>query len=246
MRKRTLLVWAVAALTMLVLVPASVTAQDRQITGRILRAGTDEPVQAAAVSIAGGGEAGTVLTNSDGRFSITAPGTEVTLAVTAFGYSDAQVVVAAAESEVDIELRYDAFQLDELVVTGQATSIERRSATTAISYVSGEDVARVTSPTVLNALNGKVTGVNLQTNSGAPGGGIQMQIRGNNTILGAYDPLFVVDGVIYSNESIPSGRGFANAAASVSMEADAVNRIADLNPADIESIEILKIGRAHV
>lgn len=238
MRKRVLRLWAIAAL--IGLTPASLIAQDRQINGRVIRSGTDQPVQAAAVSVAGGGEATTVLTSADGRFSITVPAGEVTLAVAAFGYAEQQVIVAAGESTVDIELQYDAFKLDELVVTGQATSIERRSATTAISYVSGEDIARVTSPTVLNSLNGKVTGVNLQTNSGAPGGGIQMQIRGNNTILGAYDPLFVVDGVIYSNESIPSGRGFANAAASTTMEADAVNRIADLNPADIESIEILK------
>ena len=87
---------------------------------------------------------------------------------------------------------------------------------------------------------GKITGVSLQTNSGAPGGGIQMQIRGTNTLLGGFDPLFVVDGVIYSNVSIPGGRGFANQAAIPQMEADAVNRIADLNPADIASIEVLK------
>src|SRR5690606_14159295 len=71
-------------------------------------------------------------------------------------------------------------------------------------------------------------------------GGIQMQVRGNSTLLGGCDPLYVVDGIIYSNASIPSGRGFANAAANVEQEADAVNRIADLNPADIESIEVLK------
>jgi len=106
--------------------------------------------------------------------------------------------------------------------------------------VAGDEVTRVSSPTVLNNLAGRVTGVNLQTNSGAPGGGIQMQVRGNSTILGGFDPLFVVDGVIYSNASIPSGRGFTNNAANPALEADPVNRIADLNPADIASIEILK------
>lgn len=237
MRKRTRCLWAVA---LIALAPASLIAQDRQITGQVTRAGTEQPVLAAAVSVTGGGEASTVLTNAEGRFTVTAPAGEVTLLISAFGYADSQVVVAAGESTADIELQYDAFQLDELVVTGQATSIARRSATTAIAYVSGEDVARVASPTVLNAITGKVTGVNLQTNSGAPGGGIQMQIRGNNTILGAYDPLFVVDGVIYSNASVPGGRGMANNAADEELEADAVNRIADLSPADIQSIEILK------
>ena len=90
-------------------------------------------------------------------------------------------------------------------MTGQATTIDRRSATTSVALVSGEELGRITTPTVLNSLAGRITGVSLQTNSGAPGGGIQMQIRGNNTILGGHEPLFVVDGVIYSNASIPSG-----------------------------------------
>ncbi|HEX7049948.1 MAG TPA: SusC/RagA family TonB-linked outer membrane protein [Longimicrobiales bacterium] len=238
MGKRTLGLWGLAVLAMLA--PASLAAQNRQITGRVTRAGSAEPVPAAAVAVLGEPDITPVLTDADGRFSIAAPAGEVTLQVSAFGYTQVNVVVAAGRNTVDIGLEYDVFNLDELVVTGQATTVERRSATTAIAYVSGEDVSRVSSPTILNAMAGKVAGVNLQTNSGAPGGGIQLQIRGNNTILGAFDPLFVVDGVIYSNASIPGGRGFANDAANPSMEADAVNRIADINPADIESIEVLK------
>lgn len=98
----------------------------------------------------------------------------------------------------------------------------------------------MSAPTFENALTGKISGVNLQSNSGAPGGGIQMQIRGNNTILGAYDPLYVIDGVLYSNSRIAGGRGAITAAAFATAEDDAVNRVADINPADIASIEILK------
>ena len=108
----------------------------------------------------------------------------------------------------------DVFKLNEVVVSGQATTIERRSATTSIALVTGDEIAKVPAPTIESALNGRVTGVNLQANSGAPGGGMQVQIRGNNTILGGYDPLYVVDGVMYSNASVPSGRGLANNAAS--------------------------------
>jgi TonB-dependent SusC/RagA subfamily outer membrane receptor len=67
-----------------------------------------------------------------------------------------------------------------------------------------------------------------------------MQIRGNNTILGAFDPLYVIDGVIYSNSTIASGRGTISDAAFATAEDDGVNRVADINPADIASIEILK------
>ncbi|MCR4340933.1 MAG: TonB-dependent receptor plug domain-containing protein, partial [Gemmatimonadaceae bacterium] len=85
-----------------------------------------------------------------------------------------------------------------------------------------------------------VVAADLHLDSAAGGAGIQMQIRGNNTILGAYDPLYVIDGVIYSNERIASGRGVVTNAAFATAEDDAVNRVADINPADIASIEILK------
>jgi len=233
-------VWFTGLTALAVLLPADAAAQERRITGQVTQVGTEIPVPNAEVSVVGQIMSTSVLTGNDGRFSVSAPAGEVRLQVRAFGFVRADVTVAAGQSTVNVALQQDLFRLDELVVTGQATSIERRSAPTAIAYVSGEDISKVSSPSMLNALNGKITGVNLQTNSGAPGGGIQMQIRGNSTILGAFDPLYVVDGVIYSNASIPSGRGLANNAASPSTEADPVNRIADLNPADIASIEVLK------
>jgi TonB-dependent starch-binding outer membrane protein SusC len=222
------------------LIPRDAAAQDRQIIGRVTQLGTGQPIPNAEVMLAGQARSTATLTSADGRYSIQAPAGAVRLQVRAFGYARTDVTVPADASTFNVELQEDPFSLDALVVTGQATSIERRSAPTAIAYVSGDEVSRVSAPTMLNALNGKITGVNLQSNSGAPGGGIQMQIRGNSTILGAHDPLYVIDGVIYSNASIPSGRGFANNAAVPSTEADPVNRIADLNPSDIASIEVLK------
>jgi len=227
-------------LTLLALLwPGALAAQDRTITGRVTDALSGQPLASVSVTVVETRQ--TSLTDADGRFRLAGvPGERVTLRLSTLGYRTATVTVEPGTTNVEVGLEIDALNLDALVVTGQATTIDRRSATTSISYVSGEEINRVSSPTVLNSLAGKITGVNLQANSGAPGGGIQMQIRGNTTVLGSHDPLFVVDGVIYSNASIPSGRGYANAAASVSLEADAVNRIADLNPNDIESIEVLK------
>jgi TonB-linked SusC/RagA family outer membrane protein len=226
--------------TLLLLVPAAALGQDRRVSGRVTKAGSDTPIPDAEVSVVGQPRYAVARTGEDGRFTITVPSGEVRLQVRAIGFRRIELALGAGQATADLALQQDIFRLGEVVVTGQATTIERRSATTDIAYVSGEDVAKVSSPTILNALTGKISGVNLQTNSGAPGGGIQMQIRGNSTILGAFDPLYVVDGVIYSNASIPSGRGFVNAAASTTLEADPVNRIADLNPADIASIEVLK------
>jgi TonB-linked SusC/RagA family outer membrane protein len=221
------------------LLPLTLGAQDRQISGRVTQSGTDQPIENAVVLVIGTSRV-SVRTDAQGRYNISTPTGDVRLGFRAIGHTPREVLVEASRATLDVVMTRDAFRLGEVVVTGQATTVERRSATTASAYVSGEEVTKVAAPTFENALAGKVTGVNLQSNSGAPGGGIQMQIRGNNTILGAFDPLYVVDGVIYSNERIASGRGQINAAAFATAEDDAVNRTADINPADIASIEILK------
>src|SRR2546427_11842013 len=156
------------------------------------------------------------------------------------GISRKDVLVPATQTNMAVALNEDVFELEAVVVTGQATTLERKNATTATAYVSGEDVTKVTAPTIESSLTGRVAGVNLQSNSGAPGGGIQMQIRGNNTILGAYDPLYVIDGVIYSNVRIAGGRGQIDDAAFAVAEDDPVNRVADINPTDVAGIQVLK------
>src|SRR5688572_8386779 len=221
------------------LVPLSLAAQGRSISGRVAQSGTGQPIENAAVTIVGTTQVGT-RTDAEGRYTVSAPAGAVRLSFRALGYTPREIAVDASRSTVDVEMTRDAFRLADVVVTGQATTVERRSATTASAYVTGEDVSKVAAPTFENALTGKVSGVNIQSNSGAPGGGIQLQIRGNNTILGAFDPLYVVDGVIYSNERIAGGRGVITNAAFATAEDDAVNRVADINPADIASIEILK------
>ena len=226
------------ALAVALALPQAAWSQTREITGTVTIAGSNQPMPDATVSVVG--TTAVARTGPQGTFRLTAPAGPVTVAARAIGYRRVTTPVAAGQNTVSFALERDVLQLEGMVVTGAATTVEVRSATTAVARVSGEEVSRVASPTIENALTGKVTGVNLQSNSGAPGGGIQMQIRGNNTILGAFDPLYVVDGVIYSNERIASGRGSINAAAFATAEDDAVNRVADINPADIESIEILK------
>jgi TonB-dependent starch-binding outer membrane protein SusC len=221
-----------------VLLPTVLAAQDRQISGRVTQSGTEQPIESAVVTVMG--TTRQARTNAEGRYNIAAPPGDVRLRVRAIGHAPREVPIAVGVATVDVALSKDAFRLSEVVVTGQATTIERRSATTASAYVSGEDVTKVAAATFENALTGKVSGVNIQSNSGAPGGGIQLQVRGNNTILGAFDPLYVVDGVIYSNERIASGRGMITQSGVANAEDDAVNRAADINPADISSIEILK------
>lgn len=227
-------------LTALLLAPAALVAQERRVTGVVTRQGPGTPLEGAEVAVIGPTMGSVARTGADGRYNLNAPPGVIRLQVRMIGYKRVEFTLPAGQNTADFALQQDVFNLGQVVVSGQATTIERRSATTSVSLVTSEDLTRVPVPSVEASLAGKITGVNLQTNSGAPGGGIQMQIRGNNTVLGGFDPLFVVDGVIYSNATIPGGRGFTNNAANAALEADAVNRLADLNPNDIASIEVLK------
>jgi TonB-linked SusC/RagA family outer membrane protein len=217
------------------------SAQQRQITGHVTSA-TGELVAGANVSITG--TAFAAVTNADGRYTIAAPAGAVTLVVRRIAFKRKEVSVPADQNQADVTLEPDVFNLEAVVVTGQATGVERRNAAIATTSVTGEEVSRVPAPALDRALAGRVPGAIISQNSGAPGGGTQIQLRGSNTVIGNPDPLFVVDGVIYSDASLPTGL-FTVTASSANrgngeLQDDPVNRLADLNPDDIESIEVLR------
>jgi TonB-dependent starch-binding outer membrane protein SusC len=238
---RTLAVWIASAA---VAFGASVAAaQEREVTGTVVREADGQPITEAAVSVVGG--ARTARTNVQGRYSITVGAGDARLAVRAIGYQRVEISVPAGVTTADVRLKEDIFKLDELVVSGQQTGVERRNSTTSTSIVTGEDLSQVQAASVDQALQGKVAGAVIQQNSGGPGGGLQVQVRGGaNTAIGASDPLFVVDGVLYSNATLPSGlftvTGSSSNRGNGELQDDAVNRLADLNPSDIASIEVLK------
>jgi TonB-linked SusC/RagA family outer membrane protein len=231
--------WVLPALLFSLATAAS--GQTRVITGRVTAALSGEPLTGVSVAVVGTNML--ALTRDDGRFSIGAPPGDAHLLLRKIGYKHRDVMVPAGQDSVAVTLELDVFVLDAVVVTGQATSVERRNASIGTTLVGGGDISQMPSQTVDKALQGKVPGAIISQNSGAPGGGVQIQLRGVNTVLGNPDPLYVVDGVIYSNQSIPSGlstvTGSGSNRGSGQLQDDPVNRLADLNPNDIESIEVL-------
>jgi TonB-linked SusC/RagA family outer membrane protein len=229
----------------LVLFPASLLAQQRRLTGAVHVEGSAEPIAGAIVSVINGTAA--TQTDEQGRFALALPSGPQRLRVRALGYA-ARDVAAPGGDTLTVFLARAALTLDQVVVTGQATVISKRNAITSTSNVDSAELNRVPAAAVDIALAGKIAGANIQTNSGAPGGGAQIQIRGSNTVIGASDPLIVVDGVIYSNASIPSGlytvTGSGSASGTGPNQDDVANRLADLNPNDIVSIEVLKSAAA--
>jgi TonB-dependent starch-binding outer membrane protein SusC len=242
MRRRVTWVGIFAALA---LAPATAGAQGREITGQVVRTAGESPIPDATIIEVGG--QGTAHSGPDGRFRINVLAGEVHLLVRAIGFQRKDVQVNPGVNSVTVRLDQDPFRLEEVVVTGQTTTLEKRSATTAIAKVASDELTNAPSQALEQALQGKVLGATISMNSGAPGGGGQVQIRGVTSILGQGQPLFVVDGVIISNDAFSvgansvTGAGARGTAAGIGGSQDAlVNRLADLNPAEIESIEVLK------
>jgi TonB-dependent starch-binding outer membrane protein SusC len=233
-------------MAMLLLPVGSAVAQDRTVTGSVVDSITGEPIPNADVLVKG--TLTRVQTRNNGQFLLTAaPPAAFTLVVRAIGFHRQEVAVAPGQSLVTVALGRDVFRLEEVVITGQATGVEKQNLPNAVATVGGDELVRAPTGTLESALQGKVPGATIQANSGAPGGGIQLNLRGVSTINAGVEPLFVVDGVVISNTAIANGANAVTAAAAggnASNQDNPVNRIADLNPADIERIEFLKGGAA--
>lgn len=202
-----------------------------QLNGTVVDATTNLPLPGAVVKIKG--TTHTVSTDTDGRFSfVTGQSFPYTLIVSFIGYDQKELTVNG--SPVTIRLQEIQSQLNDVVVTGYSTQ-ERKYIAGSISSVSGSVVQNQPSGGFNQLLQGKTTGVQVSSNSGVPGGGITFRVRGNNSINASVDPLYIIDGVFVSNAD-PITAGLGNQAAS--------NPIADLNPSDIEDIQILKDANA--
>lgn len=241
---RPRLVWL--ALCGLLLLSRESYAQGRVLTGTVRDSATSGPVAGATVTIEGTRLG--AYTKDNGTFLITnVPEGELVLLVRFIGYKRRTVRIGADETQVDVSVVRDFLKLEEIVVTGQATGVEKQNLPNAVATVSSDELVRAPAQTLESALQGKVPGAYIQQNGGAPGGGIQVNLRGISTINAGADPLFVVDGIVVSNAAIANGQNAVTAAAAggnASNQDNPVNRIADLNPADIDRIEILKGGSA--
>ena len=212
----------------------------RRVTGRVL-GGSGEPVANATVSVQGTTIGG--YTADDGRFTlINVPNGAQVLVVRRIGYRRVNQPLVATADNIDVRLERDVLELERQVVTGTTTTVSAVNAANSVATVSGDQLNRAPTPTIENALQGKVPGAVISTNSGAPGGGSQIQLRGVTSINANSSPLYVVDGVLVSNAAISNGMNSITAAGGgiTSTQDQQVNRIADLNPADIENIEVLK------
>ncbi|KAA6433611.1 SusC/RagA family TonB-linked outer membrane protein [Rufibacter glacialis] len=207
------------------------------MTGRVTS--SEDGSAMPGVSVVVKGTTNGSSTDGDGRYSIQAPVGGVL--VFSFIGTISQERTIGESNSIDVVLRTDSKALDEVVVT--ALGIEERKAALgyAITEVKGADVAQTQRENFVNALAGRVAGVDVQSTSGLPGASASITIRGVSSLSGSNQPLFVVDGLPVSNNTFStadlasaSTRDLANRGV------DFGNRASDINPEDIESITVLK------
>ncbi|MFD1871251.1 SusC/RagA family TonB-linked outer membrane protein [Hymenobacter bucti] len=209
------------------------------LTGRITDA-TGQGVPGATVLLKGTGLG--AASGNDGAYSITGtrPAGAYTLTVSLVGYKTESRPLTLGTAETvttDVTLAESRQNLDEIVVVGSTVTTNRRELGNAISTISGNDLTQSGSGGVLNSLQGKVPGAQITQNSGDPAGSISVRLRGVHSLSGSSDPLYVIDGVIVSNASTNvSQLALTNDIGSAN---PGQNRLADLNPNDIASINVI-------
>ena len=175
-----------------------------------------------------------VSTDFDGNFTINANSGEV-LVISYIGYTSEYVTVGNQDS-VTISLQLDN-ELEEVVVTALGFAAVRDQQGSTSSVIATDDVIRSAEPTVVNALSGKASGVRITRSNGDPGAGSTIRIRGANTIDGSIQPLIIVDGVPMDNTtSYAGGNNITGSNGGVTQG----SRLNDINPNDIESVQVLK------
>ncbi len=184
--------------------------QTRSISGTVLSGDDNSPLPGASVVIKGTVRGS--ITDLDGKYTISLNPDDQILVFSFVGYQDKEVTVGD-QKVVDVVLEPETIGLDQVVVIGYGT-VKKSDLTGAVASVRGSDLTKITSSSPEQALQGKVAGVRVTSNSGAPGSSPTVRIRGVGT-FGNPDPIFIVDGVILDNINF-------------------------LNSADIESIEVLK------
>lgn len=208
-------------------------AQEQTVEGTVTDAETQEPLPGVNVLVSGT-DVGTA-TSADGSYSLAVPQAADSLVFSFVGY-ERQAVAIGNRSTIDVQMAPAVAELEDVVVTALGIERQQRELGYAVQEVEGTDLAETGQPDLLNALSGKVAGVTITNTGGAPGGSSRIIIRGLSSLNpnANNQPLFVVDGIPIDNSTIEAG----DTPRSLS------NRASDIDPNNIESINVLKSGAA--
>lgn len=195
--------------------------QTKTITGKVVSAADNSPITGATVAISGTTKG--TATNFDGEFSLEVSPNDV-IRISFIGFKMQEITVGS-QTTINVKLEVETTGLDEVVVVGYG-SAKKTNLTTAQVGVSNDQIEKTVNTTMEQALQGRAAGVYVTQNSGQPGGGMSMVIRGISTINGSTEPLYVIDGLQVQGSTSEAG--------------NTSNPLAGINPSDIEDVQILQ------
>ena len=199
-----------------------------KITGTVLSQEDGQPIIGAAVKVDGTGIG--MLTDVNGKFSLTLPEGKKSLTISYLGFESKTVT---AKNGMRVFLKTDATALEEVVVTAMGIKRSAKALGYSATSLDGEEIAEVRTNDIMSGLAGKVAGVQISTTSSDPGASNSVIIRGVSSLNGSNQPLYVIDGVPMSNSSTYSSNGLNNGY-------DFGNGANAVNPDDVENMTILK------
>ena len=204
------------------------------VTGTITSAEDNSPLPGASIVLAGTTTG--AVTDVNGDYSISVPDLDGTLLFSFIGFESVEESING-RTTINVSLSPSTEELDEVVITALGISREKKALGYAVTEVSGADLTQVKESNVINQLSGRVAGVVITQSTSGPGSGSRVVIRGNNSLTGNNQPLYVVDGIPVDNSGFGSaaGSGTANY-----QRNDYGTGISDINADDIASISVLK------
>jgi len=204
-------------------------AQERQVSGKVSSATDGAPVVGASIAVVGTTSA--TQTDASGNYSLSVPENS-TLNFSYIGFTSQRIAVGS-QSVINVALVADDNSLEEVVVTAMGVNREKRALSYATQEVKGDKLTQASNSNLATAIQGKVSGVEVTPSSGMPGASAQITIRGARSFTGDNSPLYIVDGMpISSTSDVSTGNSVTGS--------DYSSRGLDIDPNDIESINVLK------
>ncbi|MDP4264283.1 MAG: SusC/RagA family TonB-linked outer membrane protein [Bacteroidota bacterium] len=237
---RKILCSVVVLFLMILALPPSLQAQQRTVTGTVVSEDDKTPLPGVTIKVKGTNRS--TQTDANGKFSIQLNAGE-TLVLTHVGYEPQEIKPGTGNS-IGISLKRSDSTMSEVVVTAMDIKRNPRELGYSVQTVKGSDIQQTQRENFVNSLQGRVAGLTVTPTTGAAGASSGIILRGFNTLSGTNQPLFIVDGIIVDNQTLNTnsqgGSGIGLASDLPNRNNDYTNRIADLNPNDIESVTVLK------
>lgn len=222
-------------LLLFIMIANVVSAQTRQLSGTIADA-SKNGIPGATIKVKGKNVQ--TLTNGDGKFTLAIPGGNIILQISSVGFATKEVPVSATDNDISVALATSATDMTEVVVTALGIKREKKALTYAAQTVGGDDIRKAANINFMEALSGKAAGVNITTSSSGAGGSTKVVLRGNRSLVGLSEPLYVLDGIpMVNNKGGQPGSYGGN---------DQGDGLSTINPADIESMTILRGANASI